>query len=518
MATAVYALGIDSSTQSCSAIVLDLTNDRVVAEGSINFGQALPQYGAPQGFIPPSTRGRADNEIHSDPLMWLDALDMLMESLGQKCDLAKIKFISGAGQQHGSVYLNSSWFETVSNLSSKKKLSEQIRPCLSRKSSPIWMDTSTKLECEEIGAAIGSPEEVCKISGSAPTERFTGPQIRKFFKSSNKQYEETRRIHLVSSFIGSIIAGVDSPIDTGDGAGMNLMNIASLDWDESLINATAPNLLGKLPRICHGDYNITSSISNYFVAKYGFSNDCAVVIFTGDNPSSLVGMAANSPGAVVISLGTSDTFFAAMDDPCTDPNGSGHVFGNPVKITALDGNRTGSETSSKEPRNPKYMTLQCFLNGSLAREKVRNFFGMSWRDFSNALSNTKIGNNNNIMLPFFGNEISPKIIGSDIEPSMQGDDDFNAWKRPNETVRACVECQMINMKCCVEWMHLSPTQVFLTGGASENDHIAQIVANVFQTRVSRLKCTYSCSLGGALRAASYGKGSTCALQSLQEIF
>ena len=114
-----------------------------------------------------------------------------------------------------------------------------------------------------------------------------------------------------------------------------LMNIASLDWDESLINATAPNLLGKLPRICHGDYNITSSISNYFVAKYGFSNDCAVVIFTGDNPSSLVGMAANSPGAVVISLGTSDTFFAAMDDPCTDPNGSGHVFEIPLRSERL---------------------------------------------------------------------------------------------------------------------------------------------------------------------------------------
>ena len=518
MAAAVYALGIDSSTQSCSAIVLDLTNNRIVAEDSINFGQALPQYGAPQGFIPPSAQGQAENEIHSDPLMWLDALDMLMQSLGQKCDLAKVKFVSGAGQQHGSVYLNSGWFETVSNLSSKKTLSEQIRPCLSRKTSPIWMDTSTTIECEEIGAAVGSPEEVCRLSGSIPTERFTGPQIRKFFKTSTRQYQDTRRIHLVSSFIGSIIAGADSPIDTGDGAGMNLMNIASLDWDENLVNATAPDLVGKLPRICHGDYNITSSISHYFVNKYGFSDGCAVVIFTGDNPSSLVGMAANSSGAVVISLGTSDTFFAAMDDPCTDPNGSGHVFGNPVKITKLDENRKGLETSVKEARNPRYMTLQCFLNGSLAREKVRDYFGMSWHDFSNALSNTVVGNHSNIMLPFFGNEISPKIIGSDIEPSMQGDDDFNAWKRPNETVRACVECQMMNMKCCVEWMHLSPTQIFLTGGASENDHIAQIVANVFQTRVSRLKCTYSCSLGGALRAASYGKGSTCALQSLQEIF
>ena len=172
--------------------MLDLINDSV-AEGSINFGQSLPQYGAPQGFIPPSTQGRPNNEIHSDPLMWLDALDMLMESLGQKCDLAKIKFISGAGQQHGSVYLNSSWFETVSNLSSKKKLSEQIRPCLSRKSSPIWMDTSTKLECEEIGAAIGSPREVCKISDPCLQRGLQDLKLESFLRAptnNTKRLEE----------------------------------------------------------------------------------------------------------------------------------------------------------------------------------------------------------------------------------------------------------------------------------------------------------------------------------------
>ena len=101
---------------------------------------------------------------------------------------------------------------------------------------------------------------------------------------------------------------------------------------------------------------------------------------------------------------------------------------------------------------------------------------------------------------------------------MNGDDDFKNWKSPNDTVRACVECQMMNMKCCVEWMYLKPAQVFLTGGASENDQIGQIVANVFQTRVSRLKCNYACSLGGALRAASYGKDSTHTLQSLQQVF
>ena len=128
----MYALGIDSSTQSCSAVIIDLKNKNVIIEESINFGQSLPQYNAPQGFI---VNNDIPNEFHSNPLMWLDALDLLMEKLKAECDLSKVKFISGAGQQHGSVYLNSTWFDTIKNLNHEQTLSLQIKPCLSRHSS-----------------------------------------------------------------------------------------------------------------------------------------------------------------------------------------------------------------------------------------------------------------------------------------------------------------------------------------------------------------------------------------------
>ena len=189
-------------------------------------------------------------------------------------------------------------------------------------------------------------------SGSVAIERFTGPQIRRFYKTHLDSYPQTKRIHLVSSFIGSILVGEDSPIDTGDGAGMNLMNIETSNWDPELIKATAPGLVEKLPSIQQGNY-IVGNISNFFVKNYNFSPEAKVLIFTGDNPSSLVGMASSIPGKTAISLGTSDTYFAAMPETLSDPNGYGHVFGNP----------SGGS-----------MSLQCFLNGSLAREKLKDKF------------------------------------------------------------------------------------------------------------------------------------------------
>ena len=253
-------------------------------------------------------------------------------------------------------------------------------------------------------------------------ERFTGPQIRRFFKNEPASYEATSRIHLVSSFLCSVLIGKDAAIDTGDGAGMNLVNIDSWQWDQDLLDATAPGLLEKLPAVVHGD-SVAGDLSSYFVKKYGFSSAVPVTVFTGDNPSSLVGMGASQPGKLVISLGTSDTFFAAMPSVVADPKGCGHVFGNP---------RGGS------------MSLQCFVNGSLAREAVKDKFGYDWDQFSEAFSKTPAGNDGKYMLPFFSPETSPRIELP--APVLEGGDAFENWEEADAAMRACVEAQFMNMK------------------------------------------------------------------------
>ena len=483
-----YSLGIDASTQSISAIVIDLENGTVVCEHSINFGERLPNYNSPNGFF----YGESQNEVYSNPMMWLDAIDLLFNELKGLCELNKIKAISGAGQQHGSIYLNSNWFKAIDRLNCKESLSSQIKPCLSRSQSPIWMDTSTSLECQEIAQALGGNEIICQKSGSIAIERFTGPQIRRFYKTSLEAYPNTSRIHLVSSFICSILSGRDCPIDTGDGAGMNLMNLETNDWDQDLIHATAPSLIDKLPKIVKGD-TVVGKISKYFSEKFGFSKDVSIVVFTGDNPSSLVGTAASSPGKTVISLGTSDTFFAAMPFTVSDPNGYGHVFGNP----------SGGS-----------MSLQCFLNGSLARENIKDRYGYSWEQFTRVLSETEPGCKKNYMLPFFSPEISPLYDGTN--PILKGNSSFENWRSPKLATRACVEGQFINMKIHTEWMKMVPKIIYVTGGASKNNVMLQILSDIFQSNVQKLEVCGSVALGGSMRAAQHCLN--ISLATLEEAF
>src|SRR6266404_7655895 len=140
-------LGLDSSTQSLSAIVIDYDSRRVMYESSLNFDEALPHYGTHNGTL------RCDDPlvVNSPPLMWAEALNVSFEKLKQDgVPLGDILAISGSGQQHGSVYLNGSTEDALAQLNPSKSLVENLRGAFSRPTSPIWMDSSTSTECAEI--------------------------------------------------------------------------------------------------------------------------------------------------------------------------------------------------------------------------------------------------------------------------------------------------------------------------------------------------------------------------------
>jgi xylulokinase len=467
-------LGLDSSTQSLSALLIDTDTGKVVVDRSVNFGERLPRYQSPKGFL-----ANADASIkHSDPLMWVEALELVLQDLKSAgVDLSRIRGISGAGQQHGSVYLAKS-LDAVGDWSPTAPLHEQVKPLLSRATSPIWMDSSTSAECAEIARAAGGDEQVAAITGSRATLRFTGPQIRRFYKTRPAEWQRTAEIQLVSSFMASLLVGKSAGIDFGDGAGMNLLDLANADWSDALLDATAPELRAKLKKPVASS-TVVGEIAGYFVKKYGFAPGTKVVAFTGDNPSSLIGMGASKPGTAVISLGTSDTVFTAMAAKRTDPRGYGSVFGNPAG---------------------GFMSLACFSNGSLAREEITRRFGLSWDDFASAiLDKTKPGNAGNMLLPYFVPEITPRVLKA--SPRWFGSEAFVAGKDGPAAARAVVEAQALSMRLHSDWIGEAMTTVLVTGGASRNRGLLRVLADVFQATIMPLSVSNSSALGGALRAA-----------------
>ncbi len=463
-------MGIDASTQSMSALVIDVEKGRIEAEESINFDDHFQdRYGVANGVVE-----RAGGEVHSFPLMWVEALDRLLDTLRrQGCDLGAIGAIGGAGQQHGTVYLNGGAGSALGGLRADAPLVDQLGDILSRPSSPIWMDTSTAVQCAEIEAGVGGREALLELTGNTAFERFSGPQIRKFWQVDPVGYEATSYIGLVSSFMASLLRGQLVAVDPGDGSGTNMMDIKARQWSPQALAATAPELAERLLPIAPAE-EIAGPISPYFVGRYGFAADCQVVPFSGDNPCSLIGMGLVEPGQVALSLGTSDTLFACMDAPRVSAAGEGAVFASP------DGRH--------------YMALICFLNGSLAREAVRDQYGLDWDGFTAALQETTAGNGGALMLPYFAPEIVPKVARPMVV--RQGLEEGDAAAN----VRGVVEAQALSSRLHAEWMGVAIQSLYVTGGASANVDILRVYANVHNCPVHRFDTTNAAGLGAALRA------------------
>lgn len=475
-----YYLGLDASTQSISGIIVDLNSGAVVAEESVAF-DTIPGYDCPNGVL------RNDDPLvqHADPLVWLAGLEALLTDFVEKgVALGSVKAVSGSGQQHGTVYLNKQFLNSESWASAEGDLASRIQPMLSRSTAPTWMDSSTTEECLEITEAAGGADEVQRRTGSPAIERFSGPQIRKFYKDNPEAYDNTAVIHLVSSFFASVLAGRSVGIDTGDGAGMNLMNLETRDWDPALLAATALDLRPRLPGVVCSD-TVVGSISSYFVEKYGFAPDCQIVAWSGDNPNSLIGVGGYAPGTAVISLGTSYTYFAAMEEPRVDPDGYGHVFGNPAG---------------------GFMSLICFKNGALAQEEIRKKHGLSWAEFDRLFQETPPGNNDNLMLPYFVPEITPLVL----QPGVvkKGSDAFVNGKDRNAEIRAVVESQALRLKLHSAWIGEATNTIRVTGGASKSQPNCQTLADVFDARIELLDTENAPALGAAMRAAEADKAST----------
>ena len=209
------------------------------------------------------------------------------------------------------------------------------------------------------------------------------------------------------------------------------------------------------------------NISNYMIERFGFDGKCQVTAFTGDNPASLAGIRL-CPGEICVSLGTSDTVMAYMPIGSEiEPQLVGHIWPNPVESQA-------------------FMALLCYKNGSVTRERIRDAVAEGqWDLFNQLLNSTPRGNFGNIGLYYDYPEITPH--------NLHGNYRFN---KDNEKVvkfasneveaRALIEGQFMAKRLHIEKMgfKIQPsTRIVVTGGASVNESIIQVLADVFNAPV-----------------------------------
>lgn len=326
-------------------------------------------------------------------------------------------------------------------------------------------------------------------------------------------YANTSRISLVSSWFASVFLGQIAPLEIADICGMNLWDISNQQYCPELLALAAgspdgaSDLRAKLGEPCIDGGQSLGNISNYFVSRYGFSKECQILPFTGDNPATILALPLR-PLDAIVSLGTSTTFL--MNTPNYKPDGSYHFFNHPTT-------------------KGHYMFMLCYKNGGLARERVRDALpkpeagGTGWEMFNKAVVDTPplgIESSNDrakMGLYFYLRETVPNIRagtwrftcdavdGSDLRQEPEP-----AWSKEIDA-RTIVESQALSMRLRSQKLVHSPRdglpaqprRIYLVGGGSLNPAIAQTLGNVLGGADGVYKLDVggsACALGGAYKA------------------
>ncbi|MCJ1400417.1 hypothetical protein MMC11_003622 [Xylographa trunciseda] len=506
-------LGFDLSTQQLKGLAV--TSDlKVVYEAKFDFDADSEGFGIHKGVI----TNADEHEVFAPVALWLQALDTLLERLKDKgIDFGRIRGISGAGQQHGSVYWSEAGEHVLQSLDSSKPLAAQLDLAFAHPFSPNWQDASTQTECDAFDKELGGPRQLAEITGSKAHHRFTGLQILRFQRKYPESFKKTARISLVSSFLASIFLGRIAPMDISDVCGMNLWDIKAGTYHERLMalasgsshTSTLKQMLGS---VHHDSATALGRISPYLVQRYGFDRRCTIAPFTGDNPATILALPLR-PNDAIVSLGTSTTFL--MSTPHYAPDPATHFFNHPTTPGL-------------------YMFMLCYKNGGLAREQVRDHINgllpsathspKAWTTFDQTvLSSPALGQ----ALPdsdpmkmglFFPRpEIVPNLPAGEwryaYSPSTHAlTNQPEGWRKPHDDARAIVESQLLSLRLRSRALVSGdaggdappqPRRVYLVGGGSQNGAIAQVAGEVLGGVEGVWKLDVgenACALGAAYKA------------------
>jgi xylulokinase len=255
-------LGIDSSTQSTKALLVDPEDGRVV-------DQRVARH--PEG-----------TEV--DPRAWLDALAATTAEL-----LPRASAVAVGGQQHGMVALGAD--------------GEPVRPAL------LWNDVRSAPQAVQLIEELGGPEACAEQLGSVLVASFTSTKLRWVRDNEPDVARSVRQVLLPHDYLTWQLAGrPDEPTtDRGDASGTGYFSTAKDRWLPELAEAALGVPVG-LPRVAAPGEVV------------GRADGRPIGAGTGDNMAAALGLGLQ-PGDVAVSIGTSGVASTVATAPTADPTG-----------------------------------------------------------------------------------------------------------------------------------------------------------------------------------------------------
>ncbi|WP_351225700.1 xylulokinase [Streptomyces sp. NPDC002133] len=270
-------VGVDSSTQSTKALVVDVTTGRVVASGQ----------------APHTVTGR-NGARESDPEDWWTALG---DALGQcGASARRAAAVSVAGQQHGLVTLDAQ--------------GRPVRPAM------LWNDVRSAAQGERLVEHLGGAKAWAERTGSVPGPAFTVTKWAWLREREPEAAAATRAVRLPHDYLTERLTG-RAVTDRSDASGTGWWTPATGAYDVEILGLAglSPALL---PEVVD-PFEAAGTVRD--LPGLPLPAGALVAPGTGDNAAAALGLGLTA-GQPVLSLGTSGTVYTTSPHPSADPAGT----------------------------------------------------------------------------------------------------------------------------------------------------------------------------------------------------
>jgi xylulokinase len=301
-------IGVDSSTQSTKALAVDLDTGAVLGEGR----------------APHQVSDGAGRE--SDPEQWWRALLLAVTDTGYANRAAAIAV---GGQQHGLVTLDRS--------------GGPVRPAL------LWNDVRSAPNAAALVAKRGA-DWWAEQTGSVPGASFTVTKWAWLREHEPAHADRVAAVRLPHDYLTERLTG-SGVTDRGDASGTGWWTPA--DHPAGGYHADVLDLV-ELDRELLPDVLAPGALAGTVRPGTPLPAGIPVATGTGDNMAAALGLGL-TPGAPVLSLGTSGTVYAVTRGRPQDPSGTVAGFAD-----ALGG----------------WLPLACTLNCTQAVDRFATLFGL----------------------------------------------------------------------------------------------------------------------------------------------
>jgi xylulokinase len=287
MMTKQYFLGIDTSTTSSKALLID------------EHGGVIAVASNPHTLQTPKPLWSEQS-----PLEWWEAVSASIKSVLEKAGIGGegVAAVGLTGQMHGLVLLD--------------EAGNVLRPAI------LWNDQRTQSQCDEIHQIVGK-EKFIQITGNVALTGFTAPKILWVKENEPDVYAKAKHVLLPKDYVRLKLTG-EYAMDKADGAGTVLFDLKARDWSDEVLSALdIPREW--MPPTFEGTVT-TGYVTEEAARLTGLKMGTPVVAGGGDQAAGAVGVGAVEPGIVGLTVGTSGVVFATTPSALIEPEGRLHAF------------------------------------------------------------------------------------------------------------------------------------------------------------------------------------------------